>query len=153
MPPDPVYKLPPEPLWTDKIFGALFEAGLDKDAIRLIQNNYGHWVTKRGAMHWSEGFTASRQTHAHTCGSSVNWLLTSYVLGIRPGSAGFRDAIFDPRAGELTSAKGSVSIPLGLINVEWQRKGDVIEAMIETPTGVTLNAPSPNVRLNLKPSK
>ena len=23
----------------------------------------------------------------------------------------------------------------------------------ETPTGVTLNAPSPNVRLNLKPSK
>ena len=141
------------PLWTDKIFGALFEAGLDKDAIRLIQNNYGHWVTKRGAMHWSEGFTASRQTHAHTCGSSVNWLLTSYVLGIRPGSAGFRDAIFDPRAGELTSAKGSVPTPLGLINVEWQRNGDVIEAKIEAPEGVKLRTPNPNVQLNLKPSK
>ena len=53
----------------------------------------------------------------------------------------------------LVKFAGQVSTGLGLINVEWQRKGDVIEAMIETPTGVTLNAPSPNVRLNLKPRK
>jgi hypothetical protein len=136
------------PLWTDKIFGALFEAGLDEDAIRLIQGNYGTWVTKRGAMHWSEGFHATRNTHAHSCGSSVNWLLTSYVLGIRPGSAGFRDAIFDPRPGSLTSAKGSVPTPHGLINVVWQRKGNVNEARIETPEGAKLRTPNPNVRLH-----
>ena len=103
-------------------------------------------------MHWSEGFTASRNTHAHSCGSSVNWLLSSYVLGIRPGSAGFRDAIFDPRPGSLTSAKGSVPTPHGLINVEWQRNGDVIESRIETPEGVKIRTPNPHVKLHIGPS-
>ena len=70
------------------------------------------------------------------------------MLGICPGSAGFRDAIFDPRPGSLTSAKGSVPTPHGLINVVWQRKGNVIEARIETPEGVKLRTPNPNVRLH-----
>jgi hypothetical protein len=132
------------PLWTDKIFGALFEAGRDADAIRLLQASYGTWA-KNGALHWGEGFGPGAQ--AQLCGSSVNWLLTSYVLGIRPGSAGFRDAIFDPRPGSLTSAKGSVPTPHGLIKVEWRRIDDVIETVIETSEGVRLHTPSPKIRL------
>ena len=132
------------PLWTDKIFGALFEAGLDEDAIRLIQNTYGEWVTKRGAMHWSEGFTASRHTHAHTCGSSVNWLLTSYVLGIRPIKPGFTEAVFDPHPGKLTWAKGVVPTPHGPIHVEWRRDGTGhFVGTVEPPEGVKVIDPPP----------
>ena len=132
------------PIWTDKIFGSLFESGQDTEAIRLLQASYGAWA-RNGALHWGEGFAPSAQ--AQLCGSSVNWLLSSYVLGVRPGKAGFSEAVFDPRPGGLTSAKGSVSTPHGLIKVEWQRKEDVIEARIETPKGVQILSPNPNVRL------
>ena len=132
------------PIWTDKIFGSLFESGHDSDAIRLLQASYGTWA-RNGALHWGEGFGPSPQ--GQLCGSSVNWLLTSYVLGIRSGKAGFSEAIFDPRPGSLTSAKGSVSTPHGLIKVEWQRKEDVIEARIETPKGVQILSPNPKVRI------
>jgi hypothetical protein len=132
------------PLWTDKIFGSLFESGHDGDAIRLLQASYGTWA-RNGALHWGEGFGPGAQ--AQLCGSSVNWLLTSYVLGIRPGKPGFSGAIFDPRPGNLTSAKGSISTPHGLIKVEWQRKDDAIEARIQVPEGVHLISPNPKVRL------
>ena len=132
------------PLWTDKIFGSLFESGHDSDAIRLLQGSYGTWA-RNGALHWGEGFGHGAQ--AQLCGSSVNWLLTSYVLGIRPGKPGFSEAIFDPRAGGLTSAKGSISTPHGLIKIEWQRKGDAIEARIEVPEGVRVRCANPKIRL------
>ncbi len=69
------------------------------------------------------------------------------MVVVRPGSAGFRDTIFNPRPGSLTSAKGSVRTPHGLIKVEWRRIDDVIETVIETPEGVRLHTPSPKVRL------
>ena len=85
---------------------------------------------------------------AQLCGSSVNWLLTSYVLGIRPVKSGFTEALFDPRPGNLTSAKGIVSTPHGLIKVEWKRTADgVIEASLEIPKGVRLSTPNPRVRV------
>jgi hypothetical protein len=135
------------PLWTDKIFGSLFESGHDKDAVRLLQASYGTWA-KNGALHWGEGFGPSAQ--AQLCGSSVNWLLTSYVLGIRPGRPGFAEAIIDPRPGDLTSAKGEVSTPHGPIKVEWRRKGDTIEAVVEAPKGIRLLTPNPKTRLVMK---
>ena len=134
------------PLWTDKIFGSLFESGHDNDAIRLLQGSYGTWA-RNGALHWGEGFGPGAQ--AQLCGSSVNWLLTSYVLGIRPTKPGFSEAIFDPRAGSLTSAKGNVPTPHGMINVAWQRKGDVIEATIGTPKGVRLRSSNPKIILQV----
>ncbi|MFM7741954.1 MAG: alpha-L-rhamnosidase C-terminal domain-containing protein, partial [Verrucomicrobiota bacterium] len=132
------------PLWTDKIFGSLFASGHDDDAIRLLQGSYGAWA-RSGALHWGEGFGPSDR--AQLCGSSVNWLLTSYVLGVRPTKPGFKEAVFDPRPGSLTSAKGSIPTPCGPIKVEWRRKGDAIEAVAELPQGVTLRSPNPKVRL------
>lgn len=132
------------PLWTDKIFGGLFESGHDDDAVRLLQGSYGAWA-RNGALHWGEGFGPNAQ--AQLCGSSVNWLLTSYVLGVRPTKPGFTEAVFDPRPGSLTSAKGSIPTPHGPIKVEWRRKGDAIEAVVELPQGVSLRSPNPKVRL------
>lgn len=101
--------------------------------------------TRNGALHWGKGFAPGAQ--AQLCGSSVNWLLTSYVLGIRPTKPGFSEAIFDPRPGDLVSAKGSVPTPHGLIKVEWQRKGEAIEARIEMPKDVRVRSPNLKVRL------
>ena len=125
------------PLWTDKIFGGLFEAGWDVDAIRHLQESYGTWA-RNGALHWGEGFGPGAQ--AQLCGSSVNWLLTSYVLGIRPTKPGFAEAVFDPRPGILQSAKGVVPTPHGNIKVEWKRDADgrIQIITLEAPKGVTI---------------
>ena len=101
-----------------------------------------------GALHWGEGFGPS--AHAQPCGCSVNWPLTSYMLGIRPGRPGFAEAIIGPRPGDLTSAKGEVATPQGLIKVEWRRKGEIIEAIVEAPKGIRLLTPNPKTRLAMK---
>ena len=74
------------PLWTDKIFGAMFEGGRDGDAVRLLQGSYGTWATN-GALHWGEGFGPGDASQ--TCGSSVNWLLTSLHSRHSPHQARF----------------------------------------------------------------
>jgi hypothetical protein len=133
------------PLWTDKIFGAMFEGGRDGDAVRLLQGSYGTWATS-GALHWGEGFGPGDASQ--TCGSSVNWLLTSYILGIRPTKPGFAEAVFDPRPGDLTWAKGVVPTPHGNIRVSWKRGADgAIEAEVATPKSVSVRAANPKVRL------
>ena len=131
------------PLWTDKIFGSLFEAGEDAEAVRLLQESYGTWASE-GALHWGEGFGPGHA--AQLCGSSVNWLLSGYVLGIRPGANG--SVIFDPRPGCLEWARGSVPTPRGNIRVQWKRGADgVIEADIGAPHGVTVRTANPSVRV------
>jgi len=134
------------PLWTDKIFGALFEGGRDADAIRLLQESYGTWA-ENGAIHWGESFAPS--TASQTCGASLNWLLTSYVLGIRPVKAGFAEAVFDPRPGNLQWAKGIVKTPHGTIHVSWKRGTDgKLTGSIQAPKNIRINN---TIRLQLFP--
>ncbi|OHB58782.1 MAG: hypothetical protein A2Y12_00065 [Planctomycetes bacterium GWF2_42_9] len=124
------------PLWIERIFGSLFEAGRDEDAVRLLQASYGMWAIN-GASYWGEGFGSSDYPQA--CGASVNWLLTSYILGIRPTKPGFSEVVFDPRPGKLTWAKGIVPTPYGDIHIEWKRdKHGRIKEHIDTPRGVKL---------------
>jgi len=123
--------------WTANIFGALFEGGCERDAVLLLQKSYGAWAAS-GAVHWGEGFGPDNYV-AQTCGSSVNWLLSSYVLGIRPTKPGFTEAVFDPHPGDLQWAKGEVPTPHGVIKVEWKRgvDGRLVGQAIP-PGGVTI---------------
>ena len=131
------------PLWTDKIFCSLFESGQADAAIRLLQENQGTWA-REGKLHWGEGFGAGNVSQL--CGSSLNWLLSHYVLGIRPTTPGFSEAIFDPRPGALDWAKGSVPTPHGDIRVQWRRgAGGTIEADIAAPNGVTVRSANPEI--------
>ena len=125
-------------LWNDKIFGSLFESGQADGAIRLLRENQGAWAL-RGGLHWTETWGIGNV--AQLCGSSLNWLLSAYVLGIRPAAPGFEEAIFDPRPGALSWAKGVVPTPHGNIDVQWKRAEDgVIEADITAPPGVTVRS-------------
>jgi hypothetical protein len=133
------------PLWTDKIFGALFEGGRDSDAVRLLRGTYGTWA-KNGALHWGEGFGPG--AYSQTCGSSVNWLLTSYLLGIRPTRAGFAEAVFDPRPGDLRWARGTVVTPHGAIEVSWKREGNgALVGSVRAPSRITVKSRIPITRV------
>ena len=127
-------------LWNDKIFGSLFESGQADAAIRILQENQGAWAL-RGGLHWTETWGIGNV--AQLCGSSLNWLLSRYVLGIRPTAPGFAEATFDPCPGSLSWAKGMVPTPHGNIHVQWKRGDDgMIEAEIAAPVGVTVRSTS-----------
>lgn len=130
-------------LWTDKIFGALFESGCDRVAVQALRDWHGRWL-KRGATTWDESWNASERSHSQTAGASVNWLLTFYVLGIRPTKPGLAEVRFDPRPGDITWARGVVPSPLGDVRVEWKRRSNgAIDGNVETPVKMKLlSAPS-----------
>ena len=123
--------------------GHPLESGQADAAIRLLLENQGTWA-REGKLHWGEGFGAGNVSQL--CGSSLNWLLSHYVLGIRPTTPGFSEAIFDPRPGALDWAKGSVPTPHGDIRVQWRRgAGGTIEADIAAPNGVTVRSANPEI--------
>jgi hypothetical protein len=137
-------------LWNDKIFGSLFESGQDDEAIRILQKNQGTWAMT-GQLHWTETWGIGNV--AQLCGSSLNWLLSRYILGIRPTTPGFEEAVFEPHPGSLSWAKGDVPTPHGNIHVQWRRGCDgVIEADIAAPDSVTVRSASANVRVISRPS-
>ena len=51
---------------------------------------------------------------------SAAYLLSRYVLGIRPGSPGFADCLIAPECCDLSWAKGAWPSPRGLIRVSWR---------------------------------
>jgi len=126
------------PMWLDKVLGALFQTGYDTEAIQALRDSYGCWVDQ-GAVGWGELWDADTTTHTQTYGVAVNWLLTSYILGVRPTRPGFTEAIFDPRPGNLTWAKGIVPTPQGDIRVSWSRdSAGRIQADIRAPRGIKI---------------
>jgi hypothetical protein len=125
-------------MWVDKIYGVLCESGHDQEVLAALREYHGKWIEK-GATTWSELWDADAASHAQTYGAVVNWVLTSYILGIRPIKPGFTEVIFDPRPGDLTWAKGIVPTPLGDIRVSWTKnQAGRIMADIHAPRGINV---------------
>ncbi len=123
-------------MWVDKIYGVLCESGHDRDVLTALREYHEKWIEK-GATTWSELWDADATTHAQTYGAAVNWVLTSYILGIRPLKPGFTEVNFDPRPGDLAWAKGVVPTPLGDIRVSWvKNQAGRIMADIHAPRGI-----------------
>ena len=59
--------------------------------------------------------------------------LSDYVLGLRPVEPGYRRWTFDPHPGRLSFAEGMVPTPRGVIEVRWERAGDVLKCRIKEP--------------------
>ncbi|MEO8661114.1 MAG: alpha-L-rhamnosidase C-terminal domain-containing protein [Bryobacteraceae bacterium] len=127
------------PLWTDKIFAALFESGHEKEAVQAFHDWHGKWIAA-GAVGWGENWEASANTHTQTCGASANWILSRYILGIQPLKPGFAAAVFQPRPGSITWAEGTVPTLHGNIHVSWKLGGDGrIISDIKAPSGVQIS--------------
>jgi hypothetical protein len=63
--------------------------------------------------------------------------LLATVLGIEPGSAGFKTVRIEPHLGKLQHAEGSVPHPKGDIRVELVRDKAGMKARVTLPAGVT----------------
>jgi alpha-L-rhamnosidase len=74
------------------------------------------------------------RSDSHAWAAHPNYGLLATVLGVRPGSAGFRTVRITPALGPLHRADGRVPHPLGDIDVKLERDGSTgLRATITLP--------------------
>lgn len=78
----------------------------------------------------SEDYTRSE---CHAWGSLALYELPQTVLGVRPAAPGYEKIKVHPVPGYLTSAKGKVKTPRGIIEVEWKKNGENLEVDYHIP--------------------
>lgn len=78
------------------------------------------------------------RSDSHAWSAHPNYHLLSTVLGIRPGSPGFRTVTIAPALGPLKRASGHIPHPAGTIDVELERVGaDGIGGTVILPAGLS----------------
>ena len=76
------------------------------------------------------------RSDCHAWSASPNYQFLSTVLGINPGSPGFRSVRIEPYLGDLEFAEGKMPHPLGEISVRLERMGNGLKARILLPSGL-----------------
>ncbi len=120
---------------------ARFRLGDEAGALQLIKNCWGTMIRKGAKTFWEYATnhpTDCWQFRAHAWSAGCTYLLSAYVLGIRPQAAGYEQVLFRP-CGEVSEWKGVVPTPRGEIAARCQGG----KYTVALPKGVKLNADLP----------
>lgn len=124
---------------------ALFEAGMDAEALAAIRHYWGPFagqatVPEVRVQHGNTGL-------CHGWSAGPSYLLPRYVLGVRP-MAGWGRIRLDPRAGGLDHAEGIILVPSGEAKVRWSRREEAgLDASVTLPVGVEMEIAATGERL------
>jgi hypothetical protein len=113
---------------------ALEHAGMADEYL----NSIDPW-RKMLALHfstWPETPGATR-SDSHAWSAHPIYDLLTLVAGIEPSAPGFATVHIAPHLGSLTSLKASYPHPQGMIEVEYHRQGDGLNATITLPGTLT----------------
>jgi len=133
--PSPERIVPVGTLWFGQFLcQALFEAQLNTEALQLMRELWGAYDTL-------PTFPETRIQHGNTflChgwAGGPGFLLPMYVLGLRPGDAGWSEVLVEPHVGDLPEASGAVPTPRGVIRASWKREDRAVALRIEAPAGM-----------------
>ncbi len=76
------------------------------------------------------------RSDCHAWSAAPNYQFLSTVLGVNPGSPGFRTVRIEPYLGNLDFAEGTVPHPAGMISVKLRKVNGKTEAEVTLPPGV-----------------
>jgi hypothetical protein len=119
-------------------------AGMSRvpDALSLIRKEYGTMLD-RGVTAWCEHIEGSpdavsnlgfwSRSYCHGWSSGPTYILSAYVLGVKPTQPGFKKVLVTPNPCGLTWAKGKVPTPNGEIEVSWKIEGDTMNVTVSSP--------------------
>ncbi|CAF1047659.1 unnamed protein product [Rotaria sordida] len=79
------------------------------------------------------GYPGASTSMAHTWSAGITPILSKYVLGIKPMSAGYTKWSIRPQPGNLTWAAGSVCTPHGIITVNWNNSHAEFRIVVNIP--------------------
>jgi len=113
---------------------AVEHAGMGDEYLQLL----GPWrqMLSLGLSTWAESPEPTR-SDSHAWSAHPNYDLLTIVAGIRPKSAGFKTVIIEPHLGSLNRVSASMPIPKGMVEVEYRRASNEIEAVITLTEGVS----------------
>ncbi len=118
---------------------ARYKLGEDDSALNLIRRCWGYmvkndpnfttweWIGKKAEPDFA--FTSL----AHPWSAGATFILTEYILGIRPLEPGYARYLIEPHPSDLSWAKGAVPTPNGLIQISWKNHKDGFELNLNLP--------------------
>ena len=112
---------------------ALEHAGMADSYLQLL----GPWRTMvgLGLTTWAESPEPTR-SDSHAWSAHPNYDLLTIVAGIHPGGAGFESVTIEPHLGPLKHVSAAFPSSKGMIEVEYTRVANGIEARIVLPAGM-----------------
>jgi alpha-L-rhamnosidase len=113
---------------------AVEHAGMGDEYLKLL----GPWreMVGLGLTTWAESPEPTR-SDSHAWSAHPNYDFLRIVAGIRPGSAGFDKVVIEPHLGELKEVKAAMPVPQGMVEVEYRRVGNGLEAKVTLPAGIS----------------
>ena len=142
---------------THHLMQVLTRFGRSDVAYMLLSNKtfpgWGYSVEQGATTIWErwDGFVKGRgfqnpgmNSFNHWAFGSVGEWMMGTIIGIRPGSPGWREFTLAPEPGaDLTFAKGHYDSPQGRISVDWKVEGDTLslECVVPANTRATLQVP------------
>ncbi|RXZ84875.1 hypothetical protein EBB07_02335 [Paenibacillaceae bacterium] len=90
----------------------------------------------------------SQRSDCHAWGAVPLYEFTALILGVKPGEAGCKRIVVEPKPGPLTWARGTVAVPQGIVAVEWSISGEgQFEIRIHAPEGIPVDVRLPDGRI------
>jgi alpha-L-rhamnosidase len=101
---------------------------------------WGQWFLQCGATTmweaWEDASCHSARSRDHAFMGTVDDWLFSGIAGIQATSPGFRTVAINPNpVGDLTSASGYETTPLGRVGSDWTRSGTSLALTVQVPVG------------------
>jgi alpha-L-rhamnosidase len=111
---------------------AVEHAGMGDQYLQLL----GPWgeMLSLGLSTWAESPEPTR-SDSHAWSSHPNYDLLTIVAGIRPESPGFKRIVIEPHLGTLNHLSAAMPTPKGMVEVDYRRTGNAVEAVISLPNG------------------
>lgn len=108
--------------------------------LELIREHWGMMLDRGATTCWEvfPGFMHNgrwTRSHCHAWSAAPAYFLSRLALGIVPADTAFRKVQFDPKL-RLDWCRGAVPTPRGLIEVEWDSRG---ERKVSAPQSVEVN--------------
>lgn len=115
----------------------------DERFIDLIKNDWGFMIQKGCNTFW-EMWTYIQpdgrltRSHCHGWSAAPTYMLSEYVLGVRPLEPGYKKALINPHPCNIEWCRGDVPTPYGSIHVEWEVVDGKLELNYSAPKEITI---------------
>jgi len=126
---------------------ALESMDSDDDVLSVIRSKWGKMLEMSATTTW-ESAEALERNQGCCFGFSahpLNYMVRNY-LGIIPLEPGYKSFSIRLKPDDLSFAKGKVAMPNGYIEVQWQRKQNIIEAVLKVPENCQAILVTPRVK-------
>lgn len=132
------------PYFTAWELSVMFEHGLAQPALDAVRKHWGRmfslsdtcWERLDADLLWKLHPDDAPCSLCHGWGAHPVYQLPAHLLGIRPVSAGFADAVIEPQLCDLNWAEATVPTPRGEIFARAEKAEGGIRVQWEVPDGI-----------------